>query len=118
MSTVAAFTGAREIASPTNAPATEWDLSWITRVQKAKHRALFAMGRGSLERLQKAGAIFLICDFALGHLAGRLATKAGAEKEAVLAELRTTLVPGAILVPSGIFGAAQAQNAGCAFIPA
>jgi len=33
-------------------------------------------------------------------------------------EIRSNLVPGALLVPSGIFGAAEAQNAGCAFIPA
>lgn len=202
MSAMAAFGGAKVSPSPIHATASpEWDLSWIARVQKAKHRAVFdapspgvvldlaaryianvrtvygndpgdicavlnirtravsmalndsiwqkyalgedakvndpatgaptrrnldlhtpdsevAQGRGSLQSLGKDGAIILVCDFALGHLAGRLAPKANAEKEPVLAEMRASLVPGAVLVPSGIFGAAQAQNAGCAFIPA
>jgi hypothetical protein len=71
----------------------------------------------TLQRLHQRGAIFLVCDFALGHLATRLAPKAGATKEAVLADLRAGLVPGAVLVPSGIFGMGVAQNAGCAFVP-
>jgi hypothetical protein len=77
-----------------------------------------ALGYGSFDLLQRQGAVVLVCDFALGHLAKRLAEKAGAVKESVHEELRSNLVPGAILVPSGIFGAAEAQNAGCAFIPA
>jgi hypothetical protein len=77
-----------------------------------------ALGYGSIERLQKVGAIILVCDFALGHLANRLAKATGGTEEAVHAELRSNLVPGAILVPSGIFSAGEAQNAGCAFIPA
>jgi hypothetical protein len=74
----------------------------------------------TLERLHQRGAIFLVCDFALGHLATRLAEKAGGGRtaDAVHAELRAGLVAGAVLVPSGIFGAAEAQNAGCAFVPA
>lgn len=77
-----------------------------------------AQGYGSIEHLQKHGGIVIVCDFALGHLAGRLAKAAGAEQQAVHEELRRNLVPGGFLVPSGIFGAAEAQNAGCAFIPA
>jgi hypothetical protein len=69
------------------------------------------------EALLKSGAIPLICDFASGHLATRLATATSASPDAVHTELRQQLVPGAILVPSGIFAAAEAQNAGCAFIP-
>ena len=72
----------------------------------------------TVEEIQKRGGILIVCDFALGHLATRLAQKAGREGPAVHAELRSGLVPGAILVPSGIYGAAEAQLAGCAFIPA
>jgi hypothetical protein len=75
------------------------------------------MGYGSLELLRNSGAIPLVCDFALGHLATRLAKAANVQADVVHAELRTGLVPGAILVPSGIFAAGEAQNAGCAFIP-
>jgi hypothetical protein len=62
------------------------------------------------------GAIVLVCDFALGHLAKRLATKAGGDADEVHRELRGMFVPGSFAVPSGIFGLARAQNAGCAFV--
>jgi len=197
---VAGMGAAAVIGYPEIASATEWDVSWLDAVRKAKHRALFdapmpgnildlatryynnlqtaygrsegsvcmvlnfrtrstymgvadpmwqkyplgedakvtdpdtnaparrnvdlrvsddkaALGYGSIERLQKVGAIILVCDFALGHLANRLAKATGGTEEAVHAELRSNLVPGAILVPSGIFSAGEAQNAGCAFIP-
>lgn len=62
------------------------------------------------------GAIVLVCDFAMGHLSNRLATKSGKKPEDVHAELRAGLIAGAYAVPSGIFGLAKAQNAGCAYI--
>ena len=62
------------------------------------------------------GAIVLVCDFAMGHLAKRLATKAGRSEADVHADLRGGLVQGAYAVPSGIFGLARAQNAGCAYV--
>jgi hypothetical protein len=62
------------------------------------------------------GAIILVCDFALGHLAKRLATKAGRKEDEVHRELSASFVPGAIGVPSGIFGLAKTQNAGCALV--
>jgi hypothetical protein len=71
-----------------------------------------------LEQLERRGAIPLICDFALGHLATRLAKAAGTTAVEVHAELRAGLIPGAVLVPSGIYSLAQAQNAGCGYVPA
>jgi hypothetical protein len=62
------------------------------------------------------GAIVLVCDFALGHLADRLARKSNRDAAQVHQELRAGFVPGAFAVPSGIFGLAKAQNAGCAYI--
>ena len=62
------------------------------------------------------GAIVLVCDFALGHLSKRLATKAGRRSDDVHEDLRSGLVRGAYAVPSGIFGLARAQNSGCAYI--
>jgi hypothetical protein len=62
------------------------------------------------------GAIVLVCDFALGHLSNRLATKAGRRSDDVHEDLRSGLVRGAYAVPSGIFGLARAQNSGCAYI--
>jgi hypothetical protein len=62
------------------------------------------------------GAIVLVCDFALEHLAKRLGDKAGRPSAQVHQELRDGFIPGAFAVPSGIFGLAKAQNAGCAFV--
>ena len=70
----------------------------------------------TLEELVARGAIILVCDFALGHLSARLAKKSGGADAEVHAALRSSLVPGAYAVPSGIFGLARAQNAGCAYV--
>jgi hypothetical protein len=77
-----------------------------------------APGSGSIKGLVDRGAVILVCDFALGHLAARLATKSGRTEEEVHRELGAGLVDGAFLVPSGIFGLARAQNAGCAYLNA
>ena len=70
----------------------------------------------SLKDLVDRGAIVLVCDFAMGHLSRRLATKLGRNPDDVHADLRKNLVQGAYAVPSGIFGLARAQNAGCAYV--
>ncbi|MEO7964584.1 MAG: hypothetical protein ABIT38_11840 [Gemmatimonadaceae bacterium] len=70
----------------------------------------------SMAEFVARGAIILVCDFAMGHLSKRLATKAGGSSDAVHNDLRKGLVEGAYVVPSGIFGLARAQNAGCAFM--
>jgi len=66
--------------------------------------------------LTARGAIILVCDFALGHLSKRLATKAGRKEDDVHRELRAGFLPEAFAVPSGIFGLARAQNAGCGLV--
>lgn len=66
--------------------------------------------------LVQRGAIVLVCDFALGHLSKRLAAKSGRSADDVHRELRGGFVASAFAVPSGIFGLARAQNAGCAYI--
>jgi hypothetical protein len=73
-------------------------------------------GMPDLAELMDRGAIALVCDFALGHIAGRVARRTGRDQGEVQAELRSSCVPGSFVVPSGIFGLARAQNAGCAFV--
>jgi intracellular sulfur oxidation DsrE/DsrF family protein len=73
-------------------------------------------GTPTIEELVQRDAIILVCDFAMGHLAARLATKANQSADEVHQVLLHSLVPGAYAVPSGIFGLARSQNAGCAFI--
>jgi len=70
----------------------------------------------TLADLLARGSIILVCDFALGHLAERIAEKTHHQPDEVHRELLSGFVPGAFAVPSGIFGLAKAQNAGCAFV--
>ena len=70
----------------------------------------------TIEDLVQRRAIILVCDFALGHLAKRLAAKGGRDADEVHRELRSGFVPGSFAVPSGIFGLARSQNAGCAYV--
>jgi hypothetical protein len=70
----------------------------------------------TLEDFLERGSFFMVCDFALGHLARRLAAKAGRTADDVHKELLGGFVPGAYAVPSGMFGLVKAQNAGCAYM--
>jgi len=71
---------------------------------------------GALAELVARGAIVLVCDFALGHVARSVVNKRGGVLDDVHRELRNGLIPGAFAVPSGIFGAIRAQNAGCGYV--
>jgi hypothetical protein len=71
----------------------------------------------TIDALQHRGMILLVCNVALGHMGDSLATDANRPAPEVQAELRANLVPGAILVPSGIYALIRAQNAGCAYMP-
>ena len=70
----------------------------------------------TIEDLISRGALILVCDFALGHLSNRLATKFSRTASDVHRDLLGGFVPQAYAVPSGIFGLARAQNAGCALV--
>ena len=70
----------------------------------------------TIEDLVSRGATILVCDFALGHLSKRLATKTGRNADEVHRDLLGGFVPQSYAVPSGIFGLARAQNAGCALV--
>jgi len=70
---------------------------------------------GKIEPLVARGAIFLVCNRATMALASTLAKKANKPVDDVKADLRANLVPGATLMPNGIFDLIRAQNAGCAF---
>jgi hypothetical protein len=70
----------------------------------------------SMADMMERGAIVLVCDFAMTNLSRRLAAKSGRSAEEVHSDLRNGLIKGAYAVPSGIFGLARSQNAGCAFV--
>jgi intracellular sulfur oxidation DsrE/DsrF family protein len=69
-----------------------------------------------LETLQQRGLISLVCNVSAGSIGYSLAERTKQDVETVRAEVRANLVPGAILVPSGIYALIRAQNAGCAYM--
>ena len=71
-----------------------------------------------LETLMARGTIVLVCNVAAGNVGSALARATGKDVEEVRADVRRNLVPGAILVPTGVFALIRAQNAGCAFLRA
>lgn len=95
----------------THAPATR-NIYWRPRDGATGWEADYA-----LEPLQRRGLITLVCNVALGNWAGAVARRLQHDPETLKAEARTNLIPGAILVPSGIFALIRAQNAGCAYMP-
>ena len=61
--------------------------------------------------------ICLVCNIALGNWSARAAKRTNKKTEDVIADAKANLVPGTIIVPSGIYALIRAQNAGCAFMP-
>jgi hypothetical protein len=70
------------------------------------------MPQASIEALQARGALFLICDLALGGLAGRLAEARGGSAADIHGEFRATLLPGVIRVPNVVVSIQRAQRRG------
>lgn len=79
-------------------------------------------GENSLEALTGRGALFMACNNALHGLSHALATAggdgAGVTADAVYADLRKHLIPGAILVPAGVAAINAAQEARYTFFQA
>ena len=69
-----------------------------------------------LDSLRARGAIFLVCNRASMNWAAGAAERTKTDVEKVRAEVRNGLVPGATLMPTGIFALVRAQNAGCAYM--
>lgn len=70
-----------------------------------------------IDALQRRGMISLVCNVSIGSIGYQLAERTKRNVDEVRAELRNNLVPGAFLVPSGIYALIRAQNAGCAYMP-
>ena len=70
----------------------------------------------SLETLRSRGTILLLCNIAMNNWSSRHAEMTKRPVDEVREEVRSNLVPGTIVVPSGIFALIRAQNAGCAYM--
>jgi intracellular sulfur oxidation DsrE/DsrF family protein len=69
-----------------------------------------------LDTLHTRGAIFLVCNRASMNWAAGAAERTKKDVEQVRSEVRAGLVPGATLMPTGVFALVRAQNAGCAYM--
>ena len=65
---------------------------------------------------QREGVIHLVCNIALNNWSRGLAQKTNRKQDDVFAEVKANLVPGTIVMPSGVFALMRAQNAGCAYM--
>jgi hypothetical protein len=101
-----------KIKDPTTHAAATRNVFW-----KAREGATGWEARYALEPLQRRGLISLVCNVALGNWASQMARRYQRDPETVKTEVRENLIPGAIVVPSGIYALIRAQNAGCAFMP-
>ena len=72
----------------------------------------------TIKSLVGRGVIFVGCDLATRNVAYELARKTKREERSIYEELRENLVPGATLLPTGIFATLLAQEAGCGFMSA
>ena len=67
------------------------------------------------DMIAKRGVIVTACNMALGALAGRAAEKLGLDTAATQADWRASVIPGAVIVPSGVYAVNRAQQAGCTY---
>jgi hypothetical protein len=66
-----------------------------------------------IKALSARGVIFIGCDMATRAFSSRAATAKKLPVQQVYDEIRANLVPGATLMPTGVFGMLMAQEAGC-----
>jgi len=72
----------------------------------------------SLADAHQRGTTILGCNLAAMGVAAAIARATKQDVEAVRQEIRGSLVPGALLMPSGIFALHRAQEAGCTYMRA
>ena len=83
---------------------------------KAQPGASPESAAAKLEPLTARGLISLVCNIATNNVGRSLAEKHHLDVETVRNDLKANLIPGAVLVPSGIYALIRAQNAGCAYM--
>lgn len=70
----------------------------------------------SIDRLQKRGVMFCVCDMALTVYSGFMAQKMGGTAEEIKKDWVASIHPGIQVVPSGVWALGRAQEHGCAYI--
>ena len=83
-----------------------------------RHAVRYVWPDGGLDTLLRRGAIVLACNLALRHPISMVARRDGVSAEAARAKVLANLLPGVVVMPSGIFAVGAAQEAGCHYIRA
>ena len=69
----------------------------------------------AVEKLQARGVQFTVCNVALTVLSGMLSKNAGVSAENAKKEWVAGLIPGMVIVPSGVLAVNRAQEKGCTY---
>lgn len=83
---------------------------------KADEGANAQAAAAKIAALQQRGLVCLVCNRAMHGFAYEIAEESHKSADSVYADIRANLIPGAYVVPSGIFALVRAQNAGCAYM--
>jgi hypothetical protein len=114
-----ALGAARKVDDPeTKQPATR-NLWSRTAPGKGSAEVAAILGAGTdptVEGVIRSGGVVLVCNLAIGRVARGIARERNLQADAVHAELRAGVVPGAIVQPSGIYATARAQEVGAVFM--
>ena len=70
----------------------------------------------TITECQKRGVTLLGCNVAMNGFSNRTARRVGGDAKAVKADLFANLWPGMILLPTGLYALARAQDAGCGYM--
>jgi hypothetical protein len=70
----------------------------------------------TIKSLMSRGVSFIGCDLATRGYSYALAQTTKSPADPIYEELKANLVPGAILMPTGVFATLVAQEVGCSFI--
>jgi len=70
----------------------------------------------TIKSLSARGVIFVGCDMATRGFSSRVAAAAKLTPQQVYDDIRANLIPGATLMPTGVFATLMAQEAGCSLM--
>ncbi|MBQ22703.1 MAG: Tat (twin-arginine translocation) pathway signal sequence containing protein [Flavobacteriales bacterium] len=74
------------------------------------------LGIDGIKRMQERGALFCVCNLAIGVYSGVIANKMNLDSKDVYDDMIEGILPGVQLVPSGVWALGRAQENGCGYI--
>ncbi|MHB1223975.1 MAG: hypothetical protein ACYC2G_08020 [Gemmatimonadaceae bacterium] len=89
---------------------------FLTSSLKGGARHALIWPDGGFDSLMERGVIVLACNLALRRAVGLVVSHDGVDATAARAKVMANLLPGVIVMPSGIFAVTRAQEAGCNFL--